>query len=110
MAMCERKDLELVKKYIGKRVFLEYYIDSSFKIEGTPQYNRILYVNGIQTYNQNLQRNNRDLWNEHYALFKFGRDIGQFTKHLNYYNRWDFKMEFVVTMKLIKLVEDEIGE
>lgn len=108
MALCEQKHLEVVKKYVGKKIRLQYYIENNYRIDGTPQYNRILYVNGVLVYNQWLNYN-RDLMNEHQALYWFGRDIGQFTKRANYYGCCDFDMNFVVTDKLIKLVEQEIN-
>lgn len=86
------KELE---KFVGKNIKMSYYIDSSYRIDGTPQYRRICWINGNKVFDSK-ERLEKISWNEFSLLQKYAFNIGAYNREINCYGRCDLYYQFRV--------------
>ena len=86
---------ELVKKFGGKNIYMEYYIDHSYRPygDGVPQYRRICKFDGRTVFDDKLgikEITSTDFSN----LQKYAYNIGAYNRVVNSYYRYDLTYQF----------------
>lgn len=95
---------QILKKFIGKKIAISYKVDRNYRVDGTPQFNPIVYVDGILSYDRYNDRENftRKDW---LALREYGKITEQVIKKANcMYGTWDFEYEFIVSNVILNLL------
>lgn len=88
---------ELVKKFSGKNIYMEYYIDHSYRpySDGVPQYREICKFDGRIVYDSKLgikEITSTDFNN----LQKYAYNIGAYNRTINVYQHYDLTYSFRV--------------
>lgn len=88
---------ELVKQFSGKNIYIEYYIDNSYRpySDGVPQYHAICKFDGRTVFDNKLDIK-EITWNDFNNLRKYADNIGVLNRRINYYNRYDLTCSFRV--------------
>lgn len=84
---------EKIEKFRGKNIAIDYYIDNSYRIDGTPQYRRICKFDGRIVFDSKLgieEISQSDFTN----LQNYAYEIGAFIRNVNIYCRYDLYYRF----------------
>lgn len=86
---------ELIKQFSGKNIYMEYYIDHSYRpyTDGVPQYRSICKFDGITVFDDKLgiKKITRTDFNN---LQKYAFSIGAYNRTVNVYQRYDAVYRF----------------
>lgn len=88
---------ELVKQFSGKNIYMEYYIDHTYRphSDGIPQYRRICKFDGKTVFDNKLGI--KEITLEDFCnLQKYAKNIGAYNKVINAYQRYDLTYNFRV--------------
>lgn len=86
---------DLVKQFSGKNIYMEYYIDNSYRIGGDPQYRRICKFDGRTVYDSKL-RIEEIKQSDFENLKSYAYNIGAYNRKVNAYCRYDYTYSFRV--------------
>ncbi|MCM1556778.1 MAG: hypothetical protein NC087_04510 [Anaeroplasma bactoclasticum] len=103
----EQEYLNTLKKFVGKRVEIKHFIDHSFRIDGDPQFNPIIYIDGILRYDRYVDRENFTRA-DYQALEWYGKKTEQYKKTVNVYCYYDTYYSFIVSEVILKMLKKEV--
>ena len=91
------KTRDLVKQFSGKNIYMEYYIDNSYKpySDGTPQYRAICKFNGRIVFDNKLDIE-EITWSDFRKLQNYAFEIGAYNREVNFYGRYDLTYQFKI--------------
>ena len=86
---------ENLQKFRGKNIYIEYFLDKTYRIAGDPQYHRICKINGRLVFDSKL--NIKEISSADFDLLrKYGYNKGSYNKKVNFYGYNDFTFMFTV--------------
>lgn len=84
---------EIINKFRGKNIVMDYYIDNSYRIDGTPQYRRICKLDGRVVYDSKLGI--EEISSKEFSeLQNYAYEKGAYTREVNAYCRYDLHYTF----------------
>lgn len=81
-----------MENYIGKNIRVATFMDTTYRVGGTPQINCKVWVNGRLETEQKYDGYNKLIS----TMNRYGKKTGQYTRRANQaYGVWEYEMNFV---------------